>query len=105
MYVTPCCTATVTITIDDGALSCRACYTAVDPRLAWDPGIDDTSRPHRLSTVDLKAVWTLTVGGQAQQAQTPPHRDTHAHLAQRRIGVPVAAQPLPVDPAAGPGAT
>ena len=37
MYVTPCCAATVTITVDDGALSCRACYATVDHRLAWDP--------------------------------------------------------------------
>ena len=45
MYVTTCCAATVTITIDDGVLCCRACYTAVDPRLAWDPDIDTTARP------------------------------------------------------------
>lgn len=44
MYVTECCTATVTITIDDGALCCRACYTAVDPRLAWDPDINTNTR-------------------------------------------------------------
>jgi hypothetical protein len=37
VYVTPCCAATVTITIDDAALCCRACCTTVDPRLAWDP--------------------------------------------------------------------
>jgi hypothetical protein len=48
MYVTPCCAATVTITIDDGALCCRACYATVDPRLGWDPDIDpsDPSDPH-----------------------------------------------------------
>jgi hypothetical protein len=44
MYITECCEATVTITIDDGVLSCRACYRAVDPRLAWDPDIDTTAR-------------------------------------------------------------
>lgn len=43
MYVTPCCAATVTITIDDGTLCCRACYTTVDPRLAWDPDPDPGS--------------------------------------------------------------
>lgn len=42
MYVTACCAATVTITIDDGALCCRACYAEVDHRLAWDP---DLGRP------------------------------------------------------------
>jgi len=42
MYVTRCCAATVTITIDDGALCCRACYQEVDHRLAWDP---DLSQP------------------------------------------------------------
>lgn len=42
MYVTSCCAATVTITIDDGALCCRACYQEVDHRLAWDP---DLSQP------------------------------------------------------------
>ncbi len=41
MYVTPCCAATVTITIDDGALSCRACYATVDHRLAWDPDLPE----------------------------------------------------------------
>jgi hypothetical protein len=41
MYVTPCCAATVTITIDDGALCCRACYQSVDHRLAWDPDLTD----------------------------------------------------------------
>jgi hypothetical protein len=48
MYVTPCCAATVTITIDDGALCCRACYATVDHRLGWDPDIDpsDPSDPH-----------------------------------------------------------
>jgi len=40
MYVTPCCAATVTITPDDGALCCRACYQSVDHRLAWDPDVD-----------------------------------------------------------------
>jgi hypothetical protein len=45
MYVTTCCAATVTITVDDGVLCCRACYRAVDPRLAWDPDIDTTTRP------------------------------------------------------------
>jgi len=39
MYVTPCCAATVTITVDDGVLCCRACYQAVDHRLGWDPDI------------------------------------------------------------------
>jgi len=39
MYVTPCCAATVTI--DDGALCCRACYQTVDYRLAWDPDLTD----------------------------------------------------------------
>jgi hypothetical protein len=51
MYVTPCCAATVTITIDDGALCCRACYATVDHRLAWDPDIA-TSDPHETSTAD-----------------------------------------------------
>jgi hypothetical protein len=45
MYVTECCAATVTITIDDAVPCFRACYTAVDPRLGWDPDID-TSQPH-----------------------------------------------------------
>jgi hypothetical protein len=44
MYVTPCCAATVTISTDDGVLCCRACYAAVDHRLAWDP---DLTEPHR----------------------------------------------------------
>jgi hypothetical protein len=51
MYVTPCCAATVTITIDDGALCCRACYATVDHRLAWDPDIA-TSDPHATTTAD-----------------------------------------------------
>ena len=41
MYVTPCCAATVTITVDDGALCCRACYQTVDHRRAWDPDLSD----------------------------------------------------------------
>jgi hypothetical protein len=45
MYVTECCAATVTITIDDGALCCRACYATVDHRLAWDPD-NETSQPY-----------------------------------------------------------
>jgi hypothetical protein len=45
MYVTECCAATVTITIDDGALCCCACYATADHRLAWDPDID-TGQPH-----------------------------------------------------------
>jgi hypothetical protein len=45
MYVTECCAATVTITIDDGVLCCRTCHQAVDPRLAWDPDIDTTTHP------------------------------------------------------------
>ena len=71
VYLTPCCAATVTITIDDGALSCWACYQVVDHRLAWDPDLPEVSD----GPADEREPTAPGDPGTAQPGQASPTED------------------------------